>query len=105
LPSLLLNFTPRSGNISSKKSIGLVSRLPEPLIVISLSLNATIGVNILMLSPDSPQSIAAPPPPNGGILRKPSLVIINSSPEFSTTAPNALMIPIAALSSLLCPGL
>ena len=48
---------------------------------------------------------AAPPPPEGGIFRKPSLLIINSSPEFSTTAPNALMIPIAALSSSLCPGL
>jgi hypothetical protein len=40
-----------------KKSIGLVNKLPFPSMVIASLLNATIGVNILMLNPLSPQLI------------------------------------------------
>jgi len=47
------------GKISSKKFIGLVNRLPVPLITIGLLLNAAIGANILIPKPLSPQFISS----------------------------------------------
>ena len=53
-------FTPTFGKISSKKCIGLFTKLPLPSILIKSLLNAAIGVNIRIPNPLSPQFIEGP---------------------------------------------
>ena len=52
--------TPKEGKISSKKCIGLFTKLPLPSILMVWLLNAAIGVNIRIPKPLSPQFIAGP---------------------------------------------
>ena len=59
-PFCEFTFTPTKGNISSKKCMGLLTKLPLPSILINSLLNAAIGVNILMPNPLSPQFIEGP---------------------------------------------
>jgi hypothetical protein len=79
--------------------MGLVNKLPDPVMVNSWSDNAAIGVNILMLNPLSPQSSVS------ATGFSPSLFTNIFESLLVITAPSFCMISIAALSSLLLPGL
>src|SRR5687768_3386877 len=99
-PLLEVISIPIAGNISSKKCIGLLSKLPVPLIISGLLLNAASGVNILIPNPLSPQLIDEDTGATPLLLIMISLfvLLIICAPSFETTS-------IAARSSLEDPGL
>ena len=104
LPLFDETFTPRRGRISSKKSIGLARRLPEPWILIFLLLKASMGVNILIPKPLSPQSTVSGEPigPSNtvSVLSMINKLFLDSSLQF-----RAFRIAWAARSSFEWPGL